>query len=106
MLFKDLKAVARPAARRGARAVVKRGAQLARTSPFLYGHFQAFFRSRPALYRRLQRLLVANHAEPHSATGPPLMQDTGHSMTVAELPKGARTIYFALREAIQRNRQP
>ena len=92
-------------ARHAMGASARRASRLLRRNPLIHAHAQAWLRARPALAYRVQRLLSGDTNGADGIPGMGLRRTRFHSLSVAELPKGAREIYFALREAIDRKRQ-
>ena len=95
---------ARQAAREAARTLARSASRLLKRAPGLRAHAQDWLRARPALAHRVHRLLAGGLPAPEAA-GAQYRESRSHSPSVAELPKGAREVYLALREALDRDRK-
>ncbi len=98
------RAKSRRLARRIAVGLASRGATLIKRNPVIYAHTVAWLHAHPALLFRVQRLLHGAGDPASLVVGHGPVQTRQHPPSVAELPRGARDIYLALREAIQKNR--
>ncbi len=95
---------ARQAAGGAARMMARSASRLLRRAPGLRARAQDWLRARPALAHRVHRLLAGELPAPEAA-GAQYRGSRSHSPSVAELPKGAREVYLALREALDRERK-